>query len=46
MLETISFEDFVRHGGEKGAKSAGRVRMEGRDYVCSDGDVFVFHSTL
>ena len=40
--ETISFEDFVRCGGEAGAKEAGRMRAEGRDYVVQDGDVMLF----
>ncbi len=40
--ETISYEDFVRYGGEQGAKDAGRMRLEGKDYVARDGDVFRF----
>jgi ribosome-binding ATPase len=40
--ETISFEDFDRHGGEKGAKEAGRMRTEGKEYVVQDGDVMHF----
>jgi ribosome-binding ATPase YchF (GTP1/OBG family) len=40
--ETIAYEDFVACGGEQGAKDAGRMRVEGRDYVVRDGDVFYF----
>ncbi len=40
--ETISFEDFVAFGGEQEAKEAGRMRLEGRDYVVRDGDVIRF----
>ena len=36
--ETIAFEDYVAFGGERGAKEAGRMRAEGRDYVVQDGD--------
>ncbi|HXV25585.1 MAG TPA: redox-regulated ATPase YchF [Alphaproteobacteria bacterium] len=38
-VETIAFEDFVAYGGEQGAKEAGRMRLEGRDYIVQDGDV-------
>ncbi len=40
--EVISFEDFIRFGGEQGAKEAGRMRLEGKDYVVADGDVMHF----
>jgi ribosome-binding ATPase len=40
--ETISFEDYDRHNGEHGAKDAGRLRIEGKDYVVQDGDVMHF----
>jgi GTP-binding protein YchF len=40
--ETIAFDDFVACGGEQGAKDAGRMRQEGRDYVVKDGDVLLF----
>ncbi len=40
--ETISCDDFVACGGEQGAKEAGKMRLEGRDYVVRDGDVFHF----
>ena len=40
--ETIAYADFVALGGEQGAREAGRMRSEGRDYVVSDGDVLLF----
>lgn len=40
--ETIAYGDFVGYGGEAGAKEAGRMRVEGRDYVVQDGDVLLF----
>jgi GTP-binding protein YchF len=40
--EVISFDDFVAHRGELGAKEAGRMRLEGKDYVVRDGDVVHF----
>ncbi len=40
--ETISYDDYIAHQGEQGAKEAGRVRLEGKDYVVQDGDVMHF----
>ena len=40
--ETISYEDFITYNGEQGAKEAGKMRLEGRDYVVQDGDVVHF----
>ncbi|HWM83523.1 MAG TPA: redox-regulated ATPase YchF [Pseudolabrys sp.] len=40
--ETIGFDDYVRLGGEAGARDAGRLRLEGKDYVVADGDVMHF----
>ncbi len=40
--ETIAYEDFVQYGGEAGAKEAGKMRSEGKDYVVQDGDVMLF----
>jgi ribosome-binding ATPase len=40
--ETIAYDDFVACGGEQGAKEAGKMRVEGRDYLVRDGDVFYF----
>lgn len=43
--ETISFEDYEKYKGEQGAKEAGRMRLEGKDYVVKDGDVMHFRFT-
>jgi hypothetical protein len=40
--EVVSYADFVAHGGEQGAKDAGRWRLEGKDYVVADGDIIHF----
>jgi ribosome-binding ATPase YchF (GTP1/OBG family) len=40
--ETISYEDYVTLNGEEGAKNAGKLRLEGKDYITQDGDVFHF----
>jgi GTP-binding protein YchF len=40
--EAISAEDYVECGGERGARDAGRLRLEGRDYVVGDGDIMHF----
>jgi hypothetical protein len=40
--EVATYDDFVAHGGEQGAKEAGRLRVEGKDYVVRDGDVMHF----
>jgi GTP-binding protein YchF len=40
--ETIAYDDFVALKGEQGAKDAGKMRVEGRDYVVRDGDVLLF----
>ncbi len=40
--EVVSYEDFVSHRGEQGAKDAGRWRLEGKDYVVTDGDIIHF----
>jgi hypothetical protein len=40
--ETIAYDDFIACGGEQGAKDAGRMRAEGKDYVVKDGDVLLF----
>ena len=37
--ETIAYEDYVKFGGEAGARDAGKFRLEGKDYVVQDGDV-------
>ena len=40
--EVISYDDFITHKGEQGAKDAGRWRLEGKDYIVADGDVIHF----
>ncbi|HZP67130.1 MAG TPA: redox-regulated ATPase YchF [Rudaea sp.] len=40
--ETIAFDDFVKYQGESGARDAGRLRLEGKDYVVKEGDVLHF----
>jgi hypothetical protein len=40
--ETIGFDDYVAYGGEAGAKEAGRMKVEGKEYVVRDGDVLLF----
>jgi ribosome-binding ATPase YchF (GTP1/OBG family) len=40
--EVIAYEDFIAARGEQGAKEAGKMRLEGKDYVVKDGDVMHF----
>jgi GTP-binding protein YchF len=40
--ETIAYDDYVKLGGEAGAREAGRLRLEGKEYVVADGDVMHF----
>lgn len=40
--ETIAYDDYVTFKGEAGAKEAGKLRIEGKDYVVKDGDVLLF----
>ncbi|NBT92639.1 MAG: redox-regulated ATPase YchF [Betaproteobacteria bacterium] len=40
--QTIAFEDFIQFRGEQGAKDAGKMRAEGKEYVVKDGDVMNF----
>jgi GTP-binding protein YchF len=40
--ETTAYEDYVAYKGEAGAREAGKLRIEGRDYVVKDGDVLLF----
>ena len=41
-VETIAYADYVACNGEQGAKEAGKMRLEGKDYVVKDGDVMHF----
>ncbi len=40
--ETISYDDFIRFGGEQGAREAGKLRSEGKNYIVQDGDILNF----
>lgn len=40
--EVISYEDYIQYKGENGAKEAGKLRLEGKDYIVLDGDVMHF----
>jgi hypothetical protein len=40
--QTIAFDDFITYGGEQGAKEAGKMRAEGKEYIVKDGDVLNF----
>ena len=40
--EVTAYEDFIQYQGEQGAKEAGKLRLEGKDYIVQDGDVMHF----
>ena len=40
--ETVAYKDYVEYGGEAGAKEAGKMRAEGKEYIVQDGDVMLF----
>jgi ribosome-binding ATPase YchF (GTP1/OBG family) len=40
--ETIAFDDYIACKGEAGARDAGKLRLEGKEYVVREGDVFHF----
>ncbi len=40
--EVVAYDDFISYGGEHGAKEAGKLRLEGKDYIVQDGDVMHF----
>lgn len=40
--ETCSYDDYIALGGEQGAKDAGKMRIEGKEYVVKDGDILLF----
>ena len=40
--QTIAYDDFIAFKGEQGAKEAGKMRAEGKEYVVKDGDVLNF----
>ena len=40
--ETIAYNDFIEFNGETGCREAGKLRLEGKDYIVKDGDVMHF----
>ena len=40
--EVIAYNEYVQHKGEKGSQEAGKMRLEGKDYIVQDGDVMHF----
>ncbi len=40
--EVIAYDDFIAYNGEQGAKEAGKMRLEGKEYIVNDGDVIHF----
>jgi ribosome-binding ATPase YchF (GTP1/OBG family) len=44
--ETISYRDYVEHSGEEGCRAAGKIRLEGKDYVVVDGDIMHFRFSV
>ncbi|WP_120495322.1 DUF933 domain-containing protein, partial [Kiloniella sp. EL199] len=40
--ETIAYDDYIECNGEQGAKDAGKMRAEGKEYIAKDGDIFHF----
>ena len=40
--DTIAYDDFISLNGEQGAKDAGKMRQEGKDYIVQDGDIILF----
>ncbi len=40
--ETIAYDDYIEHNGENGSKDAGKMRLEGKEYIVADGDVLHF----
>jgi hypothetical protein len=44
--EVIAYDDFIKYRGEQGAKEAGKMRLEGKEYVVRDGDVMHFRFNI
>jgi len=40
--EVIAYDEFIKNKGEQGAKEAGKMRLEGKEYIVRDGDVMHF----
>ena len=38
----MAYDDYIKYNGEDGCKNAGKLRIEGKDYVAQDGDIFHF----
>lgn len=41
-VEVIAYEDFIKYAGESGARDAGKLRVEGKNYIVQDGDIMHF----
>ena len=44
--EVLGYETFVQYGGSGGARSAGALRIEGKEYIIEDGDIIYFRFNL
>lgn len=44
--ETVSYQDFIHHQGEKGARNSGKYRTEGRHYIVQEGDILLFRHNV
>ena len=44
--ETISYNDYIQYNGEDGCKNVGKLRVEGKEYVLQDGDIFHFRFNI
>ncbi|MDF3047116.1 MAG: GTP-binding protein YchF [Candidatus Midichloriaceae bacterium] len=40
--ETVAFDDYIKYNGESGARDAGKLRLEGKEYIVNDGDIIHF----
>ena len=40
--DTIKYEDFINHNGERNAKEKGLIKTEGKNYIVNDGDIILF----
>ena len=40
--ETISFDDYIKYKGENASREAGKLKLEGKDYIVKDGDIMHF----
>ena len=43
-VETVSYDDFIKYNGFNGCRVAGKLRLEGKDYIVKDGDVMFFRT--